>query len=302
MNSRASPIGERPASRFLGEKHSEKRCRQTVIALLVGISTHLLLFLLLASIHPGSRRAPDWLVVETTVVEPSRSSDPSDKRPLLSPTLPANPPTISILSSDSVSELAIPLAIDGGTFSDWYLPIGIEVPEAFRGEPRQSLFDRSQFGKGETLGVVRDISVSMNRYTESIDRFLSENFPESPQFSSEDSCFVRTQDAVYTIARMAARPGINSVLFVTDLKDRCTEHGVEIVQQALFAKDQPVRFYIITMHQLPKPKLEKLVRESGGETYDYSNDFDLNWRELPSLSNAESSSSAFSPTAIPVGR
>lgn len=279
---RNGALGSPTANDGIARAINRERRRLQIISLAAALLISLLLLALMAMVQSTTSPAPSKLIARSGDQKENTRDENPHQHTRISPPPPAKLPAVH--APDSFTELALPISLVLRETPRRYEVIFRRTPIDFSHKLHRnsqlSLFGHGKERSGKSIGIIRDVSVSMDRHAKSIDRFLSLHFPESPILLSDDGSVKNANGAVEAIERMARRPEIRSILFISDLKNDHNYKGIKRVERSLFSAGATIRLYIITMHELPPELLQKLVMKTGGEVYDYSNDYDLSWREV----------------------
>lgn len=146
------------------------------------------------------------------------------------------------------------------------------------GETGQSIGGLSV--QGERLGVILDVSGSMNRYLESLRREIRAGFADA-EFREVEGCFlepidpsaipdpstVSRESVMDAIAELVKNHQVDSIYWFCDLQDERTEEALQQLRTIALGQSgnyKPFRLYIRSTDEMPDPGLEEIIRSSGG--------------------------------------
>ena len=134
--------------------------------------------------------------------------------------------------------------------------------------------------RGERLGVILDVSGSMQRYLVSLRKEIRTGFADA-EFREVEGCFLEPVDPSSTIdpttvsrdsvmdaiAELARDHHADSIYWFCDLQDERTEEALKQLKAIALGQSNSsdgFRLYIRSTDELPDPILEEIIRSSGG--------------------------------------
>lgn len=125
----------------------------------------------------------------------------------------------------------------------------------------------------ERLGVVLDVSESMQRSLPKITEALKRQMPRTPVLHV-DGCRLEDPDprprvegglapeTVTAIDVLADQAGVTAVLWISDQADPHNRDGIEALDEIL--EEKGVRLFLLSIRQKPTPSLRRVAEESEG--------------------------------------
>ena len=134
--------------------------------------------------------------------------------------------------------------------------------------------------QGEKLGVILDVSGSMQRYLARLRSEIRVSFPDA-EFREVEGCFLEPADPLFipdhstasrdsvmdAITELVQSHQIDSIYWFCDLQDERTEEAVRQLRAMSLGRNENqrgFRLYIRSTDELPDAGLEDIIRSSGG--------------------------------------
>ena len=123
------------------------------------------------------------------------------------------------------------------------------------------------------LGIVLDVSESMNRSMPWIQQTLREKTPRNPVLHV-DGCGIERPDprpriingvapeTITAIRMLAEHSTANSILWITDMGDPPNRDGIESLRKVL--AEHELQLFLISLKNKPSPSIRKAIEETEG--------------------------------------
>lgn len=115
--------------------------------------------------------------------------------------------------------------------------------------------------KAKKLGVIFDVSFSMNPYTEMVEKEIKKSFPNAI-ICYVDGCSIDSQTKSIRAFEVLTIENVDAIYWFCDLQDPQTKDGLYFLQDLL--KSHKIKLYIKSMDKHPNSMLKSIISSTGG--------------------------------------